>query len=70
MGHVQKHSIKKYLADIQVCGAGLARIIMVLLEQLPQADVEGSSDMSDGEAVVGPLSTPLHVTDHCKNKGY
>lgn len=24
--------------------------------------------MADGEAVVRPLSTPLHVTDHCKNR--
>lgn len=30
--------------------------------------MEGSSDMADGEAVVRPLSTPLHVTDHCKNR--
>lgn len=59
---------KIYLPDIQVRGAGLARIIVVLLEQLSQTDVEGSSDVTDGEAVVRPLSTPLHVTDHYNNR--
>lgn len=60
-------NLKMYLPDIQVCWAGPVRVIMVLLQQLSQADVEGSPDVADGEAVVRPLSTSLHVTDHCKS---
>lgn len=30
--------------------------------------MKGSSDVADGEAVLRPLSTPLHVADHCKMK--
>lgn len=29
--------------------------------------MEGSSDVANSKAVVRPLSTSLHVADHCKN---
>lgn len=38
---------------------------MAFVEQLSQADVEGSFDVAEGQAVVRPLSTALHVTDDC-----
>lgn len=58
---------KIYLPDIQVGGTWSACIFMVLCKQLSQSDVECSSDMADCQAVVRPLSAPLHVTDHWKN---
>lgn len=54
---------RMYLPDIQVGGRGLACVIMLLLKQIAQTDVEGSFDVSDGEAVVRPFPTSLHVTD-------
>lgn len=41
---------------------------MLLLQQLSKADVEGGFDVSDGEAFVRPLPTPLHMTDDCKSR--
>lgn len=58
----------KYLHNIKVCRAGLACEVVLFLEQLSQTDVEGSTDMADGEAVLRPLSASLHVTNHCKNQ--
>lgn len=52
-----------YLPDIQVGGRGLACVIMLLLKQIAQTDVEGSFDVSDGEAVVRPFPASLNVTD-------
>lgn len=59
--------VPEYLPDIQVCGTGPARVIMLLLQQLSKADVEGGFDVADGEALVRPFPTALHMTDDCKS---
>ncbi|KAG7264330.1 hypothetical protein CRUP_009952 [Coryphaenoides rupestris] len=51
-------------ADVQVGGAGPAGVAVLLLQQLPQLDVEGRLDVADGHGVVGPFPAALHVTHH------
>lgn len=57
-----------HLPDIQMRGTRSACVLVLFSEQLPQLDVESSSNVTDGEAIVRPLAAALHVADHCKTR--
>lgn len=64
--HMNTHTRKtSYLPDVQVRGCGFAGVLVRALEQLSQANVEGSLDVADGQGIMRPLAAALHVTDNC-----